>query len=100
MRAKHVFAVLAALAGLNAAVAETAVSPRFQLNGSGRLSPDVPPQTGGTLRLMSTLQALQPRAAPAALTGGRYELRAVAAASNLVCYNDTIFRDDFDGDGF
>ncbi len=30
----------------------------------------------------------------------QFALVATLAASSLVCYSDTIFRDDFDGDGF
>ena len=31
--------------------------------------------------------------------GGRFVLMARSMAVAQVCYNDTIFRDDFDGDG-
>ena len=42
----------------------------------------------------STLSASQP-----AQEGGRFSLTALLSTSSLVCYNDTIFRDGFDGTG-
>lgn len=59
-------------------------------------------QRGGRFQLSATLSegTRAPAMAAAALEGGSYTLNAVASASSLVCYNDTIFRDDFDGDGF
>lgn len=58
-------------------------------------------QRGGGFELTATLsRASAPAAAAMPLGGGGYALAAVASASNLVCYDDTLFRDDFDGDGF
>ena len=37
---------------------------------------------------------------PTLQTGDSFMLTANLAAATLVCYNDTIFRDGFDGDGF
>jgi len=38
-------------------------------------------------------------AAPARTSASRFAIAAAAAPASLVCYNDTIFRDDLDGDG-
>lgn len=74
---------------------------RYQLTGSGTLALDAPAQGNGTLRLKAQLT---PSAVaveqPATQFGGQYSLTAALASSSLVCYSDTIFRDDFDGDGF
>lgn len=82
--------------------AESASGRRYELSGAGTLSLDAPLQQRDGLRLRATLS---PDAAVidtlVLQSGGRFALTAnLAAQSALVCYNDTIFRDDFDGDGF
>ena len=39
-------------------------------------------------------------AAPSIQSNFRFALSGTLAAASLVCYNDTIYRDDFDADGF
>jgi len=53
------------------------------------------------LRLNAVLTpAAIPAGAPLLQSDGRFALRATLGAASLVCYADTIFRDNFDGDGF
>jgi len=70
---------------------------------SAALRADPPVQKSATYALRASL--MSPDAAlaaqPPVQEGGGFALMArLAAASLAVCYNDTIFRDDFDGDGF
>jgi hypothetical protein len=75
---------------------------RYQLSGSGTLRPDPPLQTNATWRLNATLQSHDAAlaASPTLQENSRFALMASVSAAPHVCYNDTIFRDDFDGDGF
>ena len=79
-----------------------AAAPRFSVSGTATFSADAPAQRGGRYQLRAHLssQVPGPAVAAPALVGGPYTLSALASASSLVCYDDTIFRDDFDGDGF
>ena len=70
---------------------------RFSLSGEGTLSIEPPAQTSERLRLAASLSPMA--VAPAMHADGRFALTGVLTAASLVCYNDTIFRDDFDGDG-
>lgn len=99
MRAFLIAAAL--LAGHAAVAADAPPAQRFRLSGSGTLRADPPVQVGGRLRLNATLQAKDAAlaASPPVQENGRFALMATLAAASLVCYNDTIFRDDFDGDG-
>lgn len=73
----------------------------YRLNGAGTLSLDAQVQQNGRLRLKAGLSPGATTAAALELpSGDRFVLAATLAATSLVCYNDTIFRDDFDGDGF
>lgn len=87
---------------LLAAGARAQPAARFELHAQATLGADVPVQRGGRFRLQAQVsaQAAAPVLAPQALIGGSFVLNALASASSLVCYDDTIFRDDFDGDGF
>jgi hypothetical protein len=95
------FVLVATIAANDASAVESATAHRFELHGTVALAPDAPLQRNATLRLKASLlpdtsatnrQPLQ--------SGARFALTATLAAASLVCYNDTIFRDDFDGDGF
>lgn len=79
---------------------EPTSAQRFQLSGSGTLTLDAPPQQGGSLLLKAALLPDHVTAQRVQQSGGPFALTATLAPSSLVCYNDTIFRDDFDGDGF
>lgn len=74
------------------------ISDRFSLVGTGTLIADAPAQTVPGLTLRGTLSK---NAATSAGDGEHngFLLNATLDATPLVCYNDTIFRDDFDGDG-
>lgn len=75
-------------------------STSLQLYGSGTLKPDPIAQSNGNFVLRATLQpkdVLLGANPPA--HESRFGLRASLTEAAQVCYNDTIFRDDFDGDG-
>lgn len=94
--------VAAALAFTPAFAANAPPSQRFLLSGTGSLHGDPPIQAHGNFRLDATLLPVDAAitAAPPVQEDARFALMASVSASSLVCYNDTIFRDDFDGDGF
>lgn len=78
----------------------SASPPRFVLSGSATLIPDAPVQRAPGWRLNAKLSPVTgPDVAPPAQSGGGFTLVAYTSLSSDVCYNDTIFRDDFDGDG-
>ncbi|MDR3389375.1 MAG: hypothetical protein P4L92_20210 [Rudaea sp.] len=84
------------------ALATTASDPpRFQLVGEAKLSFDQQVQSNGYLRLnaMLTPGDATSVASASAQDGGSFTLIASLAASAMACYNDTIFRDGFDGTG-
>lgn len=74
------------------------ISDRFSLFGTGTLIADAPAQTVQGLTLRGTLSRNTATDAGVAAQNG-FLLNATLDATPLVCYNDTIFRDDFDGDG-
>jgi hypothetical protein len=92
--------VLAAIATNYTFATQSSAVHRLELNGSGSLTLDSPVQHNGPLQLKATLSpgALS-NDQPTLQTGNRFALTATLAASSLVCYSDTIFRDDFDADG-
>jgi len=94
--------VAAVIACAPAFAANAPPSQRFRLSGAGALRGDPPAQAGGKLRLNATLLPVDAAlaASPPVQENERFALMASASATPLVCYNDTIFRDDFDGDGF
>lgn len=82
------------------ASAAAANTQRFELSGSATLVPDAPVQRATSWRLQAQLSpALGTAQAPPAQTGAGFSLVATASAVATACYNDTIFRDGFDGDG-
>ncbi len=85
-----------------ASAADASPAHRYELSGSGALRADPPVQAGARLRLDATLTSSDaPMAAsPTLQENGRFALMASVSSASHVCYNDTIFRDDFDGDGF
>lgn len=73
---------------------------RFVVSASATLTPDSSIQRAAGFRLQAKLSPLQGTAqAPPAQTGAGFFLVATASAVATACYNDTIFRDGFDGDG-
>ena len=95
-------AIVLACFAFSGAVAPAHAADRFALTATARVEPGAQTQRGGRFALRGTLSspAAAPAQAAAALAGGGYVMNAIASASSLVCYDDTIFRDDFDGDGF
>lgn len=73
----------------------------LKLSGSAALKADQPQQHGGAFALKAYLTQ-QPAASTSAPVqqGGAFAMIGKLAAVPLICYGDTIFRDDFDGDGF
>jgi hypothetical protein len=85
----------------NAAVGTDTSTHRFALTGSATITRDTPTLRNDTMSLRSYLAPSDAAVAnsPIVQDGGRFTLMAKAVAATQVCYNDTIFRDDFDGDG-
>ncbi len=81
--------------------AESTNAERFTLTGSGTLSLDQATQSSGSLKLKAWLTPTGAAlaASPPVQENARFAVMATLAAAPSVCYNDTIFRDDFDGDG-
>lgn len=99
---RALLAVAAALACNATFAADSTSIHRYSLSGSGTLRADPTAQAGGGLHLNAILQPRDTAlaAAPPVQENGRFALMAAITAVAQVCYNDTIFRDDFDGDGF
>jgi len=95
------FGVHAIFGAASAIAAESASARRFQLSGSATLTLDQPAQSDGIMRLKAYLTPKDAAIAvlPPVQEGGGFAMIARATSSVSVCYNDTIFRDDFDGDG-
>jgi hypothetical protein len=86
----------------NVAIAANSTSANsFQLSGSGTLAIDSAPQKHGEFVLRASLQSIDALIAsqPPVQSGGGFAMMAAVTSAVQVCYNDTIFRDDFDGDG-
>ena len=94
--------VAAAVACTPAFAANAPPAGRFRLSGTGTLRAGPAVQANAKLRLNATLLPVDAAiaASPPVQEDGRFALMASISATPLVCYNDTIFRDDFDGDGF
>jgi hypothetical protein len=75
---------------------------RFALTGSTTRTIGPVAQRSATLTLHGRLEPSDAAqvAAPPVQDGGGFALMAKLIAKASVCYNDTIFRNDFDGDGF
>ena len=78
-----------------------AAPPRFELSGTATLSLDASVLKSGNMQLKASLtpSGVAVMASPAAQQSGHFALVASMTASSMACYNDTIFRDGFDGDG-
>jgi hypothetical protein len=73
---------------------------RFDIAGDASFAADAPVQADGRFALKA--QLVVPASAVSALTtqtNDRFTVSALLSPSSLVCYNDTIFRDSFDGTG-
>ena len=92
--------ILALLLANAATAAESTTSHRFTLTGSAVLTHDQAALSDGTLSMRGYLMSKDaPSTAAIVRDGGRFSIMAKVVAVAQVCYNDTIFRDDFDGDG-
>ena len=96
MRALPLLVAIASLAG---ALASTPARPAdaLQLRGRGELH-QASVQTTTRTRLRAALTA-NDAVTPAANSSSGYRLTAQLSVPETVCYNDTIFRDSFDGTG-
>lgn len=85
-----------------ARAANASAGERFQLSADGMLHATGPTLENSRFQLFGTFatETPGPYPAPDTLAGGRFALNAIASSNSLVCYNDTIFRDGFDGNGF
>jgi len=99
-------APFAALLASWLATAAGAGEPRFSMTGTAAMTQRAPAQSSGRFELRGDLQradggavAAPSLAAPSLAWGARFVIDASTAPASLVCYNDTIFRDAFDGNG-
>ena len=90
--------VLMLFVACGAQAAPTA-APRFSAQATATLQADAPLQSGAGMRLRAGL-ARKNVAASSLQSGGPYLVSADLLAAATACYSDTIFRDDFDSDGF
>lgn len=104
MRTQHRYRIHLALAAILAIAtnctfaADAGGTHRYALHGAGTLQVDAPAQRGGSLQLRA---ALSPASLQTLLASGRFALSATLGPDKPgICYSDTIFRDDFDADGF
>lgn len=88
--------------GFNLSAAADAPPLRYSLSGTGTLRFGTPTQSATGLRLKATLLEKDAAlaASPPVQESGPFALMAAITAAPSVCYSDTIFRDDFDGDGY
>ena len=96
-------AALAVIVATNVAfAAESTSSQNLRVSGSGAVRLDQPVQKSGSLSLKAYLTpkdtALATSSPPQ--EGNGFALMANLASKASACYNDTVFRNDFDGDGF
>jgi len=81
--------------------AQSTANARFELSGTGTLMLDPSTQQGSNLQLKASLTpAATAVDKSVVLSDARFALTGIFASSAVVCYDDTIFRNDFDGDGF
>jgi len=75
---------------------------RFVGSGNAQITLDMSAQRGGAFVLRGTLDEPDAalKASPPVQESAGYALIAKLAPKPSVCSNDTIFRNDFDGDGF
>ena len=83
-----------------APMSSAAESSRFEITGTGTLVLDQPVQKSSSVQLRATLVPgdVAP-VLPRVQAGAGFALYANLAAASTACYNDTIFRDGFDGNG-
>ena len=99
-------ALLGVLLGCTNAAAFAADSTSIQTlqltTTAATLRGDLPVQKSATFALRATLTPADAAlaAGPPLQEGASFSLTAALTTSTAVCYYDTIFRDDFDGDGF
>jgi hypothetical protein len=93
----------AAFFTFSAAASESneSVAPRFRIEGSGTITMDQPVQQGANMQLRATVAPADAGevAASNVAQGSRFTVNAILSTASLACYNDTIFRDGFDGTG-
>jgi hypothetical protein len=80
--------------------AASAQSARFDIAGGASIVADATVQNDARYALKAQLVVAESTsAAVTTQSDARFALNAVLSTSSLVCYNDTIFRDGFDGTG-
>ncbi len=89
--------IAGAIGVASAPAAEDTTSHQFSGGGHGTLTRDRPIQSGDRFSLRAYLGDAIGTAH--VQSGGTFALTASVSSTSGVCYNDTIFRDDFDGDG-
>jgi len=94
--------MLALIAAQTALAASDGVTGKYTGSGVGMLRNDARTQSGDRFALRAYLQrrdVTSPALVPVQ-GDARFVLLAKLAQKPSVCYNDTIFLNDFDGDGF
>jgi hypothetical protein len=94
----HRLVALAAVA-MAWAVAASAAEPGLRVSGSAVARSDAVVQRNGRFELQATLSNAAPASTVTVQHDRRFELTALLTATAQACYDDTIFRDAFDGTG-
>jgi len=94
------FVVLFAAVAANGLCASGLAAPRFEIHGSAKLAAGAEVARSGLLQLTARLGPQMQRVSAPPPSTGRFALGATLTAAATTCYADTIFRDDFDADGF
>ncbi len=87
------------LVAVASASAVESTEHRFALQGNATVSRDKTPLTAGGFTVRGYLQPGAASQQASTQEGSRFALAGHLLAQTQVCYNDTIFRNDFDGDG-
>jgi hypothetical protein len=84
---------------LSAATSLYAQPARFAIVGDASLAADTVEQRSERFTLKAHLTAPSSSTSEGTQANSRFTLDAALSTSSMVCYNDTIFRDGFDGTG-
>ena len=93
-------AVVVLLAACAVAHAQTPPGDRARVRMAAKLTSTSAVQTGGSFVLTARLARNDSAQRAPMHEGGAFKMTGALVAAPTVCYADTIFRDDFDGDGF
>jgi hypothetical protein len=93
-------AFVVATVSLGASPAVEPSAQGFSVRGAATLTRDQSPLVSDRFTVRGQIVSREaPSTAAIVQDGGRFVVMARMMAVAQVCYNDTVFRDDFDGDG-